>query len=272
LNYFDAHHPYFPPAAEGGSGNEEGVSFGRLPESPAEVQSIKSWWEADKRGLGPREIAVARDAYDRCIASLDRELGRLFEVLERRGLLRETLVIITADHGEHFGEQGLFGHGCSLYLPELHVPLVIVPPEGSPTCETGRVVKEPASLRDLAATIASVVGPLVAAASPFPGRSLLAGPRSPGDLVLSELDAPPESDPNHGASPVCRGPLVSLVDRDFHYIRRSDGREELYDLENDRGETHDLVSTDEGAETLRRFRQLQRPTVSLRLPFFAAVR
>jgi arylsulfatase A-like enzyme len=274
LNYFDAHHPYSPPAADGGSedGEEEGPSFGRTPVSPAEMRLIKSWWEVDKRRLGPGDVALARDAYDRCIASLDRELGRLFDVLERRGVLRETLVVITADHGEHFGEQGLFGHGCSLYLPELHVPLVIVPPDGSPSCEAGRVVNEPASLRNLAATIASVAGPRVAAASPFPGRSLLAGPTPPGELVLSELEAPPESDPNHGASPVCGGPLVSLVDRGFHYIRRSDGREELYDLENDRGETHDLVGAAEGAETLRRFRQLQRASVSLRLPFFAAGR
>jgi hypothetical protein len=90
--------------------------------------------------------------------------------------------------------------------------------------------------------------------------------------VLSELEAPPESDPNHGASPVCRGALVSFVDRGFHYIRSSDGREELYDLENDRGETRDLVRTDEAAEMLQRFRQLQGPIVSLGLPLRGPVR
>jgi arylsulfatase A-like enzyme len=216
---------------------------------------IKTWWEVDKQRLKPGDVALACDAYDRCIASLDHELGRLFETLERRGVLRETLLVVTADHGEHFGEQGLFGHGCSVYLPELHVPLLILPPGESHCCAAGRVVEEPVSLRNLAATIASVLGPSVAALSPFPGRSLLSGP--PDEPVLSELEAPPEADPNLGASPVCRGPLISLVDRGFHYIRNGDGREELYDLENDRGESHDLARANEAGETLRWFRQLQ---------------
>jgi hypothetical protein len=90
--------------------------------------------------------------------------------------------------------------------------------------------------------------------------------------VLSELEAPPESDPNHGASPVSRGPLLSLVDHGFHYIRNGDGREELYDLENDRGETHDLARAGAAPDTLRRFRQLQGRAVSLRLPFSGSVR
>jgi arylsulfatase A-like enzyme len=270
LNYFDAHHPYFPPRADGESPGGEGRPFGREPESPADVRLIKNWWEVDKQRLGPGDVALARDAYDRCIASLDRQLGRLFDVLERRGVLCETLVVVTADHGEHFGEQGLFGHGCSVYLPELHVPLLIRPPGGGATAMPGRVVEEPVSLRNLAVTIASALGPSVAAASPFPGRSLLAGPLD--EPVLCELAAPPECDPNHGASPVCRGPLVSLVDRGYQYIRNGDGREELYDLGNDRGARHNLAGAAGAGETLRRLRELQGRAVSLRLPFFGSVR
>ena len=122
LNYYDAHHPYLPPESS------SGPALGRKPGSAADTRLLKTWWDRDKRRLDPGDIELARDSYDRCIAYLDGQLGRLFAELERRGVLGETLVVVTADHGEHFGEQRLFGHGCSLYTPELHVPLLILPP------------------------------------------------------------------------------------------------------------------------------------------------
>jgi arylsulfatase A-like enzyme len=261
LNYYDAHHPYLPPSC-GPEGVEGGVDAASPPES--QVRMLRSWWDLDKRTLGPRDVAAARAAYDRCITRLDRQIGRLVEDLERRGLLDETLVVVTADHGEHFGEQQLFGHGCSLYLPELHVPLLLVAPGSWPA---GRVTAEPVSLRDLAATIVDTVG--LGVGSPFPGRSLArtwssdtGGPGSsapsPPGVILSEIDAPPDADPNHGTSPVCRGPLKSLVDARFHYILRSDGQEELYDLGDDPHEVHNLAGAPEGAaaSAIRRFRMI----------------
>jgi arylsulfatase A-like enzyme len=255
LNYYDAHHPYFPQEAD--PGFDDGRPLGRKPASAAEVQLLKKWWDIDKRRLDPGSIALARDSYDRCIASLDHELGRLFDTLERRGVLGESLVVVTADHGEHFGEHGLFGHGCSLYLPELHVPLLILPPEQSAHAHfaAGRIVAAPVSLRDLAATIVTALGPEVADRSPFFGHSLLDG--SPAGPVLAGIEAPPEADPNHGASPVCRGPLVSVVEHGFQYIRGSDGGEELYDLENDPGEIHNLARTADRAETPEHFRRMR---------------
>jgi hypothetical protein len=76
--------------------------------------------------------AELRDAYDDCIAYLDEQLGKFFDELEGRGLLENTMVIVTSDHGEHLGERQLFGHGRSLYRPLVDVPLVIVPPSGRP--------------------------------------------------------------------------------------------------------------------------------------------
>ena len=90
---------------------------------------IDHWRTLDKSRLSAREIAFARDSYDDCIADLDEQLGRLLDELERRGVLKSTWLIITSDHGESFGEQpGVFIHGTSLYQPQIHVPLVIVPP------------------------------------------------------------------------------------------------------------------------------------------------
>ena len=58
------------------------------------------------------QISFGRDSYDNCVADLDEQLGRLIDELERRSILEHTWVIITADHGESFGENhGVFWHG-----------------------------------------------------------------------------------------------------------------------------------------------------------------
>src|SRR3979411_2606482 len=108
---------------------------------------LMDYWDLDKTKLGARDVALARDSYDDCIAYLDRQVGSLLDELDRRGVLRDTLVIITSDHGEEFGEHGVFNHGYSLYLAEIHVPLVIL----SAAAPASRSVAQPVSLRDLPA-------------------------------------------------------------------------------------------------------------------------
>ena len=211
LNYYDAHTPYLAPEIG------QAATLGRKPRSLTDVWLLKSWWNHEKRRLNRAEMELAHDGYDRCIAYLDHELGRLFDALDRRGRLRDTLVVVTSDHGEHFGEQGLFCHGCSLYRPELNVPLLIFPPEETAdAAETGagRVVTAPVSLRDLPATIVSTLDRSVQRASPFPGHSLVptwsSPPGSslpPTSPVLSEIDAPA------GGRPQTRGPRRSAAGR-----------------------------------------------------------
>ena len=108
--------------------------------------------------------------------------GLLLDELGRRGVLDDTLVIVTSDHGEHLGDHGLFFHGCSLYRQLVEVPLVIVDPKGVPA---GRAVAEPVSLRDVPATVLDLLG--LGRGAAFPGRSL-ARFWDPGDGV-----APPRS-------------------------------------------------------------------------------
>lgn len=253
LNYFDAHTPYLLP---------DGVDrhFGLRPENPAELEILRNWNERPKKNVTQREATLVHDAYDDCIAYLDGQLGKLFDELEHRGMLMNTLVIVTSDHGEELGERGIFGHGKSLYAQEVHVPLLIIPPRGM---TAGISVKDPVSLRDLAATVADVVNRKTQ--PPFPGKSLArywtpasSDRQPPEEPVLSEVSLCMKVSRNPNRPPAWRGPMQSLVAEGKVYIRNADGREELYDLENDPSETHDLAASNDAASILERLRfQLQ---------------
>ncbi len=205
-----------------------------------------------------RDIQLARDGYDNCIAFLDEQLGRLLGELRGQGLLDNTVVIITSDHGEAFGDHGHFGHGSSLHLDATRVPLVILAP-GAPA---GRVVESPVSLRDLPATVVDQLG--LRAGSPFPGRSLAAywwmapgqAPEGITTPALSEqadaiaLQPQPQDGRGH------RGFQLSLVASGHHYFRDGMGTERLYDLRSDRSERFDLVGSPYGNQAVGGFRKM----------------
>jgi arylsulfatase A-like enzyme len=253
LNFYDAHAPYVLP--EGGE-----YRFGLKPRRVADFLFLVEYWESmDRLHLRPAFQNLARDSYDNCVAYLDECLGDLFTDLRKRGLLEHTLIIVTSDHGEGLGEHGLFDHGESLYRNEIRVPLLIVPPDRN---RSSAVVRETVSLRDLPATIVDLVG--LGADSPCPGRSLayLWRDPSPGtaslafDGAISELPKPNPYDPNHGRSPAHRGPLTSLAEGDFAYIRNEGDRtEELFNEHDDPGELHNLVEVAAMRYVLERFRR-----------------
>ena len=215
-----------------------------------------------RRG-SPGKLVPSRDSYDNCLAYLDDRLGELLDELERRDELGRTVVIVTADHGEGFGEHDLFDHGESLYRSEIRVPLLIRLPSGR---GSGRVVDTFVSLREIPATVAELVTP--ARRSPFPGHSLTrswtglptesaASPTN--DVVVSELSAPNPLDPNYGRSPARNGPLVALAGGDFVYIRNeADGKEELFNEREDPRELLDRDRSASGKAMTEKFRQVWR--------------
>ena len=255
LNFYDAHHPYFPP-------DPPGPEFGRTPETSSDYWMLTRWWGLDKRKLNPRQLELARDSYDQCIAYLDKQIGELLDELDRRRVLDNTLVIITADHGEHLGEHKLYGHGCSLYEPELHVPLLVLDPRAK---VRGATVNEPVSLRDLAATVVERLD--LGDHAPFPGRSLARYWSQQPDAatrtiepVISALETAPGEDPNHGESPGCKGAMVSVIAWGYHYIRGGDGREELFEVEQDPAELRDIARAPAHAAVLKNLRALTTAT------------
>lgn len=246
LNYYDAHEPYLSP-------EPFDVKFGPRRQRKDFVYQTDDAWRGRRWKMSAREVQVEIDAYDSSIAYLDHQIGLLFDELERRGVLDNTLVIITSDHGEEFGEHGVFRHGNSLYWPVLHVPLLISFPSRAPA---GWIVPEPVTLRDLPATVLDLIR--LEGGAPFPGSSLARywdGARDSGSgvasAVLSEVSPPPRPRKRH---PIAKGPMKSLVADGQHYIREGDGREELYDFETDAWEQRDLADTEKGRRALTRFR------------------
>jgi arylsulfatase A-like enzyme len=172
------------------------------------------------------------------MAYLDEQIGLLFDALDARGALENTIVIIGSDHGEELGEHGRWGHAYSTYAEIVHVPLLILAP-GAPAAAR---IATPASLRNIPATIADLAR---LDNSPFPGISLAAhwraldGGAAPNDTALSVF-----------------GKYRSLYDDQYHYLTGVwDDLEHLYDHRIDPLDENDLASLPEVAAILERFRR-----------------
>ncbi len=259
LNYYDAHAPWVCPEDPSlcfGLGALPAARRTAIDKKFLELSSGKPVTvDRDSEQFVNVSFDMYRDSYESCIAYLDRQVGLLLEELDRRGVLEKTLVIVTSDHGEHFGEHGLFGHGLSLYRREVHVPLLLIPPGRS---STAQVVNEPVSLREIPATVAAWAG--LGSRNPFPGRSLC---RFLGDgkehvqqtsPVLCEVQHI-ERYSRASQVPSSLGPVRALVARERVYIRDDGGREELYSLSNDRLESGDLSKYPQSSPELDQFRE-----------------
>jgi arylsulfatase A-like enzyme len=254
LNYFDAHSPYqlSPRRVH---------RFGTKPAEEREYWLIQDWWTLDKSRISPGELAFVFNTYDDCVASIDEQLGRVFDELGRCKALDRTWVILVSDHGESFGEHaGVFLHGSSLYQTELHVPLVVIPP---PRIRIKPIVAETASLRNLASTIVDIAG--WGADSPFPGESLArlwrpssgspgtggAGEGALAELVPNETLGPGPPDPSRRP-----WPLAALIEDGWSFIRREgEAHEVLYHLREDPRERNDVAASAGSRPRLDRMRE-----------------
>ncbi len=139
------------------------------------------------------------DLYDTELRANDHWLGELLAWLRKRGLYDEALIVVTADHGEEFGESGTWRHGRSLGQALLRVPLVIKLPGGA---HRGRRVSAPVSSLDLAPTLLDLAGlsrpagfeglsqrPLIEGRAGPPARTFFAEQLSPKEMLYAARDA-----------------------------------------------------------------------------------
>jgi membrane-anchored protein YejM (alkaline phosphatase superfamily) len=181
LHTYDVHCPYDPPAPYAGTFRSDDAE-------PIEVAGRCGNPHFNSLTLSPGQARYLSDRYDEDVRRVDDALAGLFAELDRLDLWKNTVVIVTSDHGEEFLEHGQIGHERTLSREALSIPLLIAVPGVAP-----RVVEEPVGLADLVPTIIELVGDewLPEREYDFDGRSLLGlmrGESDPREPVLSELD------------------------------------------------------------------------------------
>jgi arylsulfatase A-like enzyme len=189
----------------------------------------------------------AINGYDGSLVYLDREIGRLLDALQTRGLASNTLIVLTADHGDSFGEHGLVSHGNSLYIEQTHVPLIMRFPGHLPE---GVRVPDPVSLTQLPTTVLRLIGRNDPRFAGMPLNEQSLGHRS-DPSVLTEV-ARRRQVPSHW--PTSRGWTKSLVTDRWHFILSENGKDQLYDLRSDKGELENLADSSESGLLVKRFR------------------
>lgn len=226
VNYIDAHRPYNvksrpgfidPPAAEG-------------------VESLNRLIEEVLPATHPVPTDLAQeviDQYDTAIANLDEQVGLLLERLDRDAAADDTVIIVTSDHGEYFGEHYLVEHSKDIYQEAIHVPLIV----------RGAGQREGAI--DETLVVSHDLPGLVLAELPGDLQRRLSTlfPYAPGERpVISEnyyTRAKDLKNPVWGRR--FQRVRQAVFDWPYKLIYSSDGKHELYDLAQDPREQNNLI-------------------------------
>ncbi|MBI3661468.1 MAG: sulfatase [Acidobacteria bacterium] len=241
LNYMDTHDPYLPP-------QPYRSRFSKLTNPGGRINEFEGQRSPQ---LTPEQLQSEIDAYDGAISYVDEQIGRLLGELDRRGLKENTIVIFTSDHGESFGEHGIFTHSTALYRQLIHVPLIVRWPGRVPA---GMRIAVPVSNGGLPATLVEILG--MEPAATFAGRSLVTLWKNPGTYPdwpdpLAEIAQLPF--PSMKKFPIYQGGIKSLVGREWQYIEHEKFGAELYRWENDPGQVNDVAKTPQGQAVAAEF-------------------
>lgn len=266
LNFMDAHSPYVCKNDQTRTYSGDRPALDRREANPSYAWNKLRAAEAapdDQKPALTADYDEARrlisDLYDDCIRGMDAELGRFLDDLEARGKLDNTWVVITADHGEAFGEHGSFGHGVCMYSEITHVPLILVPPahDREQAEYRGKRVKASVSTRDLPMTLLSLMEPGLR--HPFPGRDLSLTWQSETEVdqgpALCEMHRQPLQGEDVEASLVRSG--SAIFHEGYALIEAETSPAELYDLADDPLQAHNLADRPDQAERVERLRKLR---------------
>lgn len=252
VHLYSTHTPYEPEP-----------EFRRMYEDPAYDGPVKAFYSAHREMIERGEakptaadVAQIRNLYYAGVSQADAQIGALVETLRAKGVLDHTLVVVTSDHGESLGEQGLWEHN-HMVQTNLRIPLVMRLPGKLPA---GKRVGALTETIDILPTVCELVGAEVpASAEPremVDGASLL-------PLVRGETaELRPYAYCENGLWAVVRGPRWKLwvpareLGSDTLLDPRSPVRARLYDLQADPGEDRDLLAAEPAvaAELLRELR------------------
>lgn len=169
-HYMDVHGPYNPP---------EGYSEWSDTVSNAEAQRLYDKLSGDESPTD-EEVVLAKNLYDGEIRYVDAQIGAFLDMLQTRGLLENSIVMVTSDHGDLFGEYGQYTHPRYLYPELTRVPMLV-----SGANVTPRNISAPTSTLDIVPTTLDAAGDQSLA---LPGQTLLAPERlAPDRSVFSSV-------------------------------------------------------------------------------------
>jgi arylsulfatase A-like enzyme len=224
LNYMDVHIPNATPGTQGVPLEDESLVTG---------SEKREWLDRYLAGapMDPAEERSFVNEYDRELRLLDEWLDVLFDHLERSGLARKALVVVTSDHGESLGDHHLIGHGKDLYAEAVEVPLIVWEPGGQPG-RSPRPVQSP----DLFPTILGYLG--------------LPVPEGTQGQPLQQADHPTVSEEYYALMGLLRGSngrrfdrvLRTIGDGEHRYFHSSNGEERLFQRRDDPRETNNLIA------------------------------
>lgn len=220
IHYNDAHWPYAPPAPFDTMFDQCQTCLDGSMDSVIRIAE----------GYSPttEEIAHLRGLYDGEVAFEDQQLGRVIDWMRDKGILDNTIVVLTADHGEGFWEKGLWSHQEVLYNTAARVPLIIRYPAMAPA---GGVVDAPVSTVDILPTILDMLG--MTHPGGLEGYSML-------PLILGQQT----SEDRAVFSQLWDGGKLAVVYRGMKLIEnRQTGTIELYDVRSDPAEASNLVNS-----------------------------
>ncbi|UCE86950.1 MAG: sulfatase, partial [Deltaproteobacteria bacterium] len=224
IHYQEPHGPYTPSSYDEVAAAEPGVVLAQSPSQSGRGAIPRYQW------LGHGRLSEYSARYDGEVSDVDLHLGRLVRALEERGLLEDTLLVFTADHGEAFGEENLYAaHGEGLGEALLRVPLLLRVPGVEPA-----VRRDVVRLLDVAPTVLEL---LRVEAPDLPGESLL---RASGDRpVVAQVRSV-------GAR------WRSARDGDFRLVESKSGRMELTRLRGEASPEEEQRARDSLAALLER--------------------
>lgn len=244
VNYSEAHVPYRPPRSFArrflkpygfSLSNAQGVNQDPLKHITGTVS------------MDERDFDMLRALYDAEIAYLDTKLGELFRYLDQQNLLDQTLIIVSADHGENLGDHGLMGHKWCLYDTLLRVPLIIRCPSCFPPATT---IDDQVQLVDIFPTLLDSLGiQEKGIRDHLQGFSLLPDKvaKRPRKFAVAERagrswERTFRRYPGFDYTQFERD-LKAIRTTRFKYIWSSDGKHELYDIATDPAESQNLVDS-----------------------------
>jgi len=225
-----------PPAVVGDWAERNAMRGQKLPSSTA------------RGDLGPEQVRASRQGYYGSVSFIDEQIGRVLDAVRQRGMFENTLIIFTADHGDMLGDHHLWRKTYA-YEGSARIPMLIRCPDHVAPIERGQVRSEPVELRDILPTFLQAAGQKVDQAR-IDGRSML------GLLGADRPQWREYIDMEHSTCYWPQNQWTALTDGRHKYIYYAPtGAQELFDLENDPGELHDLAGEPAHSDRVRVWRE-----------------